>query len=35
MGGVSAGCVFRRCAHRIYAMADAYLQIARYVLRSR
>ena len=27
-------CVFRRCAHRIYVLADAYLLTARYALRS-
>ena len=31
MGRVSAGCVFRRCAHRIYVPADAYLRTARNV----
>ncbi len=30
----SAECVFRRCAHRIYVLADTYLLTARYVLRS-
>ena len=31
MDRASAECVFRRCAHRIYALADAYLQTARCV----
>nr|WP_315453916.1 hypothetical protein [uncultured Prevotella sp.] len=31
----SAGCVFRRRAHRIYVLADAYLATRRYALRSR
>ena len=30
----SAECVFRRCAHRIYVLADAYLATRRYALRS-
>ena len=35
MGGASAGCAFRRRAHRIYALADAYLSTRRYALRNR
>ncbi|MFC2439161.1 MAG: hypothetical protein ACFNS5_11730 [Prevotella melaninogenica] len=31
---ISAECVFRRCAHRIYVLADAYLATRRYALRS-
>ena len=34
MRRILAECVFRRCAHRIYTQADAYLRTARYVLRS-
>ena len=30
----SAECVFRRCAHRIYVLADVYLVTRRYALRS-
>ena len=31
MDGASAGYAFRRRAHRIYVLADAYLETARYV----
>ena len=32
---ISAECVFRCCAHRIYVLPDAYLATRRYALRSR
>ena len=35
MDEVSAECVFRCCAHRIYVLADVYLATRRYALRSR